>query len=55
MITEDDIDAVMYFWEEKRNLNRWASWESKREHFRKKYPELNNVCNIPIKDPLKIV
>ena len=40
MVTEDDINCIVYFWEEKRDLDRWVDWEAKREYFVKELPEL---------------
>ena len=40
MISEDDINAVTYFWEEKRNLDRWCDWQERKEDFVKEFPEL---------------
>lgn len=40
MITEQDINMIIYFAEEKGDIERWSEWESRKEEIGKVYPEL---------------
>ena len=40
MIKEEDIYSVIYFWEDKGDLDRMSSWDELRDDFAKEYPEL---------------
>jgi len=39
-ITDEDLDMVRYFWEEKGDVTRWVQWKEKLPLLRKQYPEL---------------
>ena len=39
-LTEEDKLMIRYFWEEKGDLTRWASWETKLPEIEKELPLL---------------
>ena len=39
-ITEEDLNLIRYFWEEKGDLTRWHAWEEKSASLWKEYPVL---------------
>lgn len=39
-LTENDKNMLNYFWTQKGNLERWSSWEKRKEAIRKVRPEI---------------
>ena len=40
MLSESDKDMIVYYWEEKKDLERWSSWEIKLDMIKDEYPEI---------------
>jgi len=43
MITSYDIDTVIYFIERKGDIERWCSWEEKKDALLKEFPILKEA------------
>lgn len=39
-ISDEDLLAIQFFWEERGSVTRWCDWEKKLPLLRKQYPEL---------------
>ncbi len=40
MLSESDIDSLVYFWKEKRDLTRWVGWNERIGDIEKELPQL---------------
>jgi hypothetical protein len=45
MVTEDDINMIDYFINQKGDITRWCHWEKRKEEIEKEYPELIAALN----------
>ena len=39
-VTEEDINSITYFWEEKGDLEAWIDWEKRKPIIERERPEI---------------
>ena len=39
-LTEEDKSSIVYFWEEKDDLERWSGWKKAKPAVAREYPEI---------------
>lgn len=39
-ITEEDLQMVKYFWQDKGDVKRWCDWEKRLPDFERERPEI---------------
>jgi len=44
-ITQEDLNMVKYYIEEKGDVTRWSGWEEKKDAIQSFYPELHHALH----------